>query len=203
MNLNLSNFSSTDVYHLMTQTIIPRPIAWVLSENQDSSLNLAPFSYFNAVCSDPPLMMLSLTQKPNGETKDTVTNLTVGNYCVIHIAHVGQAQDITATAANLNYGHSEVTENNIQLVEQKNWPLPRVENAPIAYLCKVHSTTTIGNTSQQLIFVEAKELWVDNNATKEENGRIIIDAKTINPLIRLGANQYADLGTVLSKARPK
>ncbi len=203
MNLNLSDFSSTDVYHLMTQTIIPRPIAWVLSENQDSSLNLAPFSYFNAVCSDPPLMMLSLTQKPNGETKDTATNLSVGNHCVIHIAHAGQAQDVTATAASLNYGHSEITENNIQLVEQQNWPLPRVEKAPIAYLCKVHSTTTIGNTQQQLIFVEAKELWLDDKATKEENGRITINAKTINPLARLGASQYANLGEIVSKARSK
>ena len=86
MNIQLNNMPSTAIYHLMTQTIIPRPIAWVLSNNSDDSLNLAPFSYFNAVCSDPPLCMLSMGKKPNGTTKDTVANLIEEAYCVVHIA---------------------------------------------------------------------------------------------------------------------
>lgn len=203
MNLDLSDFSSTAVYHLMTQTIIPRPIAWVLSENENSSFNLAPFSYFNAVCSDPPLMMLSVGKKPNGDAKDTVTNLQVGKFCVVHIAHADQADLVSATAATLDYGHSEVTENDLSLSEQEQWPLPRIAGAPIAYLCEVHSVSEIGNTPQQLIFVEAKALWVDDNAISEENGRHIINANAVNPLSRLGANQYADIGSVFSKVRPK
>lgn len=203
MNLNLSDFSSTAIYHLMTQTVIPRPIAWALTQNTDSSLNLAPFSYFNAVCSDPPLMMLSMGKKPSGETKDTVTNLQVGNHCVIHIAHADQSQQVTATAATLDYGQSEILGTDLKLVEQENWPLPRIEGCPIAYLCQVHSTTTIGNTPQQLVFVEAKALWVDDKAVTEKKGRMQIDAKQVNPLARLGANQYADLGEVFSLARPQ
>ena len=109
MHIDLSSLNSRRVYHLMTQTIIPRPIAWVLSINEDKSHNLAPFSYFNAVCSDPPLMMLSMGKKPDGSSKDTVTNLQVGAECIVHIAHAAQAEVVTQTAASIAYGDSEVT----------------------------------------------------------------------------------------------
>jgi len=203
LDVDLSTLSGAAVYHLMTQTIIPRPIAWVLSENIDQSLNLAPFSYFNAVCSDPPLCMLSMGKKPDGATKDTVTNLSVGTYCVVHIAHVEQSDLVTATAATLNYAESEVEANSIALTDHGNWPMKRIVDCPIAYLCKVHSTTTIGNNDQNLVFVEALELYVNDKAVTLNNGRTTIDAMAINPLTRLGASQYANLGEVFSKARPK
>lgn len=187
----------------MTQTVIPRPIAWVLSSNRDDSVNLAPFSYFNAVCSDPPLLMLSMGKKPDGNIKDTAANLTVGVHCVVHIAHVAQSEQVTNTAATLDYGVSEVDSNNIALTAHENWPLKRISACPIAYLCKVHSVQHIGNTPQQIVFVEALELFVDDNAVTEVNGRMQIDALKIDPLARLGANQYASLGQILSKNRPK
>jgi flavin reductase (DIM6/NTAB) family NADH-FMN oxidoreductase RutF len=203
MDINLSSLSGSNVYHLMTQTIIPRPIAWALTKNTDDTLNLAPFSYFNAVCSDPPLCMLSMGKKPDGASKDTASNLVEGAYCVIHIAHVGQAEAITATASTLAYGDSEVLANNITLVEHADWPLKRIADCPIAYLCKVHSRTEIGNVPQQMVFVEALSLYVDDNAVTEKNERLYIDALAVNPLARLGANQYAQLGKVMNTPRPK
>jgi flavin reductase (DIM6/NTAB) family NADH-FMN oxidoreductase RutF len=202
MHIDLSTLSSNRVYHLMTQTIIPRPIAWVLSLNEDKSHNLAPFSYFNAVCSDPPLMMLSMGKKPDGTTKDTVTNLPIGAECIVHIAHAAQAEIVTKTAASMPYGDSEVTANNIELITHQDWPLPRIKDCPIAYYCKVHSTQELGNTPQQLVFVEALSLYVDDRAVDEKDGRMTIDALAVNPLARLGAAQYANLGEVFSKVRP-
>jgi flavin reductase (DIM6/NTAB) family NADH-FMN oxidoreductase RutF len=203
LNIDLSNMSSTSVYHLMTQTIIPRPIAWALTKNSNASMNLAPFSYFNAVCSDPPLCMLSMGKKPDGSFKDTATNLVEGAYCVIHIAHALQADMVTATAATLNYGVSEITNNDITLVEHADWPLKRIAGCPIAYLCKVHSTSQIGNVQQQLVFAQAISLYVDDSVISENNNRLYVDALAVNPLARLGANQYASLGDVISKSRPK
>ena len=60
MLVNLSEFSRPDAYFAMTQTVLPRPVAWVLSENENGSYNLAPYSFFNAVSSDPPLLMFSV-----------------------------------------------------------------------------------------------------------------------------------------------
>lgn len=203
MNIHLADISTSGTYHLMTQTVIPRPIAWVLSNNSDGGHNLAPFSYFNAVCSSPPLLMLSMGKKPNGSDKDTVANLQVGVMCVVHIAHVSQADVVTSTAATLDYGESEVDANNIALCTHLDWPLQRISSSPIAYLCRVHSTQEIGDTPQQLIFVEAIELFIDDSMVTTNNDRIEVDASKVNPLARLGANQYASLGEVFSKHRPK
>lgn len=208
MNIDLTALSSTQIYHLMTQTVIPRPIAWVLSKNNtecgDASLNLAPFSYFNAVASDPPLCMLSMGKKPSGEVKDTAANLSIGAHCIIHIASAEHAKSVTATAATLDYGESELEQNNIKTLAHENWSLPRIEDCPIAYYCKVHSTQDIGNAPQRLVFVEVLEIYVsDAVCERDEKGRITVDAMATNPLARLGANQYATLGTVLDNKRPK
>lgn len=203
MNIDLAELSANSVYHLMTQTVVPRPIAWVLSKNFDASLNLAPFSYFNAVCSDPPLMMLSMGKKPDGNQKDTAANLQPGAKCVVHIAHVAQAEQVTATAATLDYGVSEVNANQIALTDQTDWPLPRIEQCKVAYLCSVHSLQHIGNTPQNLVFVEALELFIDDEAVREDKGRVKVDALKLNPLARLGASEYANLGGVFTNNRPK
>lgn len=203
MNIDLSSMPSSSIYHLMTQTIIPRPIAWVLSNNSHDNLNLAPFSYFNAVCSDPPLFMLSMGKKPSGQAKDTAVNLSVGAHCVVHIAHVGQSEQVTNTAATLEYGESEVNVNEIVLVAHKDWPIKRIKDCPLAFLCKVHSVQDLGNTPQRLVFIEALELYVDDNVVSKDKGRIKVDALKVNPLARLGASQYANLGEVFSATRPK
>lgn len=203
MNIDLSTMSGTGIYHLMTQTVIPRPIAWVLSNNTNDSLNLAPFSYFNAVCSDPPLFMLSMGKKPSGKIKDTAANLTVGAHCIVHIAHVDQSDQVTKTAATLDYGESEVNINEIALVAHQDWSMKRIKDCPIAYLCKVHSAQDLGNAPQRLVFVEALELYVDDKVVSEDKGRIKVDALKVNPLARLGASQYANLGAIFTAARPK
>lgn len=203
MNIDLSTLSGSSIYHLMTQTVIPRPIAWVLSTNKDDSLNLAPFSYFNAVCSEPPLLMLSMGKKPSGKAKDTVINLEVGALCIVHIAHVEQSDQVTNTAATLAYGESEIEASEIELIAHKDWPMKRIKACPIAYLCKVHSVQDIGNTPQRLVFVEAIELYINDDAVSQDKGRIKVDAVKVDPLARLGASQYANLGEVFSAVRPK
>lgn len=91
MYLNLSDLPSSEIYHLLTQTVIPRPIAWILTENEQSKsakydqYNLAPFSFFNAMASNPPAFVVSIGKKTETQEKDTRANLKEGNACVVHI----------------------------------------------------------------------------------------------------------------------
>jgi flavin reductase (DIM6/NTAB) family NADH-FMN oxidoreductase RutF len=142
-------------------------------------------------------------KKPDGSSKDTVTNLVEDAYCVIHIAHVQQSDVVTATAATLNYAESEVEANQIKLTKHENWPLKRIADCPIAYLCKVHSTQQMGKAPQQIVFVEIIEMYIDDKVIDQSNNRIQIDALKVNPLARLGASQYASLGEVFTRSRPK
>ena len=76
MLIDFEGMDPKDAYHILTQTVIPRPVAWVLSENPDGDFNLAPFSFFTPITSNPPLLMISVGKKPTeGVFKDTRVNI--------------------------------------------------------------------------------------------------------------------------------
>ena len=113
MELDLSSLSSNQVYHLMTQSIVPRPVAWVLSDNGigegTDRYNLAPFSYFNAICSDPPLVILSIGKKLDGSPKDTRRNIGSRGQFVIHLAQAAQAPQVTESSRTRPHGDSALS----------------------------------------------------------------------------------------------
>ena len=104
MYINFGQMKPQEIYITMTQTVIPRPIAWILSENSDQSFNLAPYSYFNAVSSDPPLIMISAGVKPDGAVKDTRDNISDRKDFVVHISSLEQIDEMNASSANLAPG---------------------------------------------------------------------------------------------------
>ena len=75
MIINFSELKPTQIYKTMIQTVIPRPIAWTLTENENGTYNLAPFSYFNAIGSNPPMVSLSIGKRRDGRDKDTKRNI--------------------------------------------------------------------------------------------------------------------------------
>ena len=202
MIIPFSEETPSNCYHLLTQTIIPRPIAWVLSENKDQSVNLAPFSFFNAVCSEPPLLMLSIGKKPNNTSKDTRINLLSGREFVIHIASSAQAEPVNTSAATLEYGDSEIDADQLAVTDFPGCPLPRLKNCKVAYHCKLYDSHTIGPNQQAVIYAEIIQLYVADNAITHSNNRYTIDAKITDPLARLGGTAYAELGQHIHLARP-
>lgn len=210
MIINFSEHHSTQRYHLMTQTIIPRPIAWALTSSSNSmttqeNLNLAPFSYFTAISSDPALLMISVGKKPNGEQKDTLTNILKNKKMVIHIANESQAEAVTQTAASLEHGESELSlfdTETLNAVPFEGFELPRLAQCDIAYGCELFEIKEIGDVPQTLIFVEVKQLYVSSNVTTVNESRIKIHADQAKPLARLGANEYSGITQPFKKARP-
>lgn len=190
-------------YAMVSQTLIPRPVAWVLSENEDRSFNLAPFSYFNAVASDPPLLMISIGRRPDGSLKDTHRNIERTGQFVIHIPAFSQAEAVNVSSATLAAGESEVDHLKLETSEFPGSPLPRIKNAPVAYSCETFQIQAIGSTPMAMILGEIKQVFVDDNLiTQKENGRIKIDAGRLDPLARLGGTEFAQLDDSLSLDRP-
>jgi len=216
MDINFSDYSANQRYHLMTQTIIPRPIAWVLTDsssgnsgdiykNSENQLNLAPFSYFTAISSEPALLMLSVGKKPNGDIKDTLRNVMKTKKMVIHIAGENMAELVTQTAASLAHGDSELANINdkiLNTVPFEGFSLPRIAQCDIAYACELYEIKEIGNVPQTLIFVEVKQLYISSKVTTENDGRVKIHAESVNPLARLGANEYSGITPPFKKVRP-
>jgi len=204
MQIDLSTLTPSEIYHVMTQTIVPRPIAWVLTESSEQNYNLAPFSYFSAVSSAPPLMMFSVGKKPNGEDKDTVVNAREKGKMVIHIASDDMYKEVTQSAATLDHGESELELTGLKTVPFDGFDLPRLEHCKIAFGCKLHEIQHLGKAPQTLVFAEIETIYVaDDVVTKDAKGRDKISAELIKPLARLGAAEYASFGEVIEQVRPK
>ncbi len=188
----------------MVQTIVPRPIAWVLSENENKSFNLAPFSYFNGVSSNPPLILLSVGKKPDGSFKDTRVNIETRSHFVVHIAHSELAADVTETSRSLATGESEFDLVNLETIKFEDFSLPRIKVCRVAYACKCYEVKEVGNTPQALILGLVKGVYLaDDVAQLSQEGRLKVDVSKINPLSRLGGDEYATLGNVINIPRPK
>ncbi len=204
MIFSAQEMAPADIYHTLTQVIIPRPVAWVLSLNDEAgnSLNLAPFSFFNAVCSDPPILMLAIGTKADGTLKDSCRNLLERKRCVIHIGSEDQAQAISDTARELAFGDSELALAGEELVEFEGTGLKRLQGAPIAMACRLHQHIEVGNKPQHMLLVEVEQFWVDDAVCYQDaKGRSRVDADKVRPLARLGGSEYASLGEVFRVER--
>ena len=204
MQIKLDELPTPQVYFTMTQTVLPRPIAWLLTENDDAGYNLAPFSYFNAICSDPPLVLVSIGKQDDGRDKDSIRNIRERHEFVIHIASCEQLPELNQSSATLPPGESEVEASSLALTRVDGFRMPRLSDCKIALFCERHDIQMIGSKNQQsLLFAEIKEIYVDDACAEiNDKGRLKIHADRIQPLSRLGASEYASFGEVLIAKRP-
>lgn len=204
MLFNPANQSANKNYFLMTQTLVPRPIAWVLSENHIGTFNLAPFSYFNGISSDPTLIMLSVGKKDAETLKDTRCNIEEQLNFVVHIPSIAHLNDVSTSSATLPRDQSELDLMDHQLCDFDGFNLPRIATCKVAYACIKHEIIEMGNLPQSLIIGEVIKLYIaDDIVSIDDKNRVTVDCKKLDPLSRLGANEYAGIGTILSAKRPQ
>jgi flavin reductase (DIM6/NTAB) family NADH-FMN oxidoreductase RutF len=204
MILDLENLSPNRAYFTLIQAVVPRPIAWVLSANDDGNHNLAPFSYFNLVCSDPPLLMLSIGKKSDGGAKDTRRNIIERGSFVVHIAHAGQAHLVSESSMELPANDSELHRLQLPTVPFGEHPVPRLRDCRIAFACERYQVIELGPLPQALILGSINSVYIDDAiAVEDDKGRLHIDIAQLNPLSRLGGDQYAELGAILDIPRPR
>ena len=199
MLIDVKEKKPSELYHLMVQTIVPRPIAWILTESAPANYNLAPFSFFNGVSSDPPILSFSAGQKKTGGKKDTWVNIEKHKKFVVHIAAVQDAGKVTDTGSELEYGESEVEKFSLKLAAVDGWALPRLEIAKIAMYCSLHRIIEVGNKPQGLILGEIQGIWLSDENVEEEGCKLILDPEKLNPLARLGRSQYARIQKLTEK----
>ncbi len=202
MDIDLNQHTPAERYHLLTQAVIPRPVAWILTADDQGVTNLAPFSFFAPVCSDPATFVVSVGHKPDGNEKDTYNNLRTTGHCVVHIATVDQAEMLNQSSASLAAGKSEVEAFGIALQEVPGWVLPVVKESPVAFLCRYQQQVDLGKAEQHILFLEAERIYLKEGVAEKEGERLLIDSEKVNPLARLGAAEYSALGQRMNIRRP-
>ena len=143
MELDLAGQDNDIAYKVLTALITPRPIAWVSTLNEDGSVNLAPFSFFNVFGSAPPLVIFGVGNKAPGVPKDTVRNIEREKEFVVNLVdeHVGEAMNQSAAA--LPYGESELHHNGCTTVPSLEIRTPRIAESPVALECTLHDIQKI------------------------------------------------------------
>lgn len=212
MIFHTKDMQAQQIYHTTTQTLLPRPIAWVLSQHAQGHLNLAPFSYFTAVSSEPPLLVFSVGDKGPGQGKDTKVNIAQHPYFTVHIPSYRHAQAVTESSRTLPAEESELDNLNLQTVPFEGFSMPRLADCAVAYGCRLHDIQDIKGAPQSLIFAYVESIYISDDVAemqtvrKADGGssdRLSVDASAIDPLARLGGQEYGRLGTTLNVPRPK
>jgi len=209
MLVELDALSPAAVYHLMAQVVVPRPIAWVVSDNgedaeADARWNLAPFSYFNAVASEPPTVMFSVGvsgRDGSAGMKDTLANVTARSEHTIALPNREQLDVVEATSAEVPFGESEFALADLVPVAWE-WSIPRPSGARVALGCTVDRIIPVADGPQRVVLAQVHRIWVDDAAVGQDaKGRQRVDATLLDPLLRLGAGTYARMGPTMRPER--
>src|SRR5687768_11161215 len=144
MLLDFSNLSPRDAYNWMIGTILPRPIAWVSTISNDGKTNLAPFSFFQGVTSNPPTLLFVPVNTRDGAKKDTVRNIEQVPEFVVNLVPFALAEKMNDCSAMLPYGESEFEAFGIDAVPSEVVRPPRVAGAPVAFECTLDRFVHVG-----------------------------------------------------------
>ena len=188
MLLDYSDKRPAERYALMSQTIIPRPIAWVVTEN-NGVINIAPFSYFIGLSSEPATMLISVGHKRDGSPKDTLKNLRQSQKCTVCMVDEPLLEKMHFSSKEL---HEDVSEAELfDIPTQKiheDFP-PMVKGVPSAFFCEFYQELKLKGSKTVPMVVEIKHQFVDERCiTDAEKPTIAFD-----PVARIGTS-YALLG---------
>ena len=186
MQLDFSTLTEYQRYKLMASLIVPRPIALVTTINAQGVVNAAPFSMFNMLGEEPPIVMISLNKHGGGVRKDTAANILANGEFVVHLADEAIAEQMHACGASLPPDVSEVEVVGFTTLPSNAVRPPRIAEAPVAFECKLWETL---ETESRYIFI-GKVLWLH---ARDE----LIDLQTHRvrlqhyfPVARFGASFY-------------
>ncbi|MGO1058288.1 flavin reductase family protein [Planococcus sp. FY231025] len=183
-------------YKLLVGSVIPRPIAFVTSMSADGIVNAAPFSYFNIVASDPPLLSVSV-QSRAGALKDTARNAIETGEFVIHVVDESNVEEVNKTAASLPPGESEIDLTSLTLIDSEAVKVPSVKEAKVRFECRLEQAVELGGT--RLLIGRAVRFVIDESIF--DNGRI--NPEALKPVSRLAGINYAKLGDIFPLKRPE
>lgn len=144
MQIDPSLQTRADNYKLITSLVTPRPIAWITSLNRNGSVNLAPFSFFNAVGSDPIYVVAGIGRRSDGSTKDTARNIVTGGDFVVNLVTEDLLDAMNVSAADFPPDQSEVTAAGLCTAKSAKIASPRLAEAQVSLECRLFSTQALG-----------------------------------------------------------
>lgn len=162
MNFEMETASHRQVYNLLIGLIAPRPIAWITSMDPDGMLNAAPFSAFNYLCTDPPVVGIGVTNRPDGDfvPKDTARNIRRTGEFVINIVTEDLIQQMNITATDFPSEVNELEMAGLTTAPSAAVKVPRIAEAHAALECREFTTMEIGRS--RIILARVVSMYVED-----------------------------------------
>ena len=198
LSLVASELSSREAYQLLISVVVPRPIGWVSTISKAGGVNLAPFSFYNAVGGNPPTVMLSIGQR-RGEEKDTLRNILATKEFVLNVVSEELAEAMNLTSGDWPYGDSEFEHAGLTMLPSTDVKPPRVAEAKVSMEARFTQLMRVNGTGYTMVLGQVIRFHVRPELLRA-NGTV--DPELLHPLGRLGGSEYTTLGSVLRMERP-
>lgn len=174
---DLGALSASEGYRLLTSVVVPRPIAWVTTLGENGVVNAAPFSYFNLLGSDPPIVGIGVGNRRDGQPKDTARNAMTRGEFVVNLVDEAGAEPMNITAIDFPFGTSELTEAGLTAAASLHVAPPRIAESPISLECRLARTVEIGSNRillGEVICIQVRsDLVEEGNRIRTENAHLI------------------------------
>ena len=216
MNVSPSNLSHSELYGLLLNSVAPRPIAWVSTLSASGQPNLAPFSFFNCVCVEPPLLAFAPGQRTpkhsrsshpesrseeRGEDKDTLRNIRETKEFVVNVVTYDLAE-----AMNLTSGEYDASVNEFELAQIDSAPsqvvkVPRVAASPVSFECRLYQILDFSPSPRGSSLVIGQIVSIHVNDAHMKEGKL--DRNSLDLIGRMGGIQYTKTTQRFEMVRPK
>ncbi len=190
MQIDYKTQNTTQKYALMSQSIIPRPIAWIVTEDKEGVINIAPFSYFTPLSSQPPTLIVSIGHKSDGSAKDTLKNIRETKKCTLCVVDEKNLKPMHLSSKALPHKQSEAEYFNIPIKKVTEDFPPMIEGVVSAFFCTLYQEIDLKGGKTIPLILEIKEQFIADSCVDEKNGKISVSFK---PVARIG-KKYAFLG---------
>ena len=202
MQINPQDINSKDMYKLLIGSIQPRPIAWISSMDSEGMPNLAPYSFFTAVCSDPPTILFCPgVRRQNGQPKDSLVNIRETGEFVVNIVSKSLAEQMNITSTELDPQVNEFELAGVMPAESVMVNVPRVAETPIALECKLNQIVTLSDQPGGGFIVVGRVVYV-HVADEVYIPDYKIDTLKVQPVGRLAGFNYSHTNDIFEMVRP-
>jgi len=182
--------------------IAPRPIGWISTISRDGIVNLAPYSYFNGVAGDPPMVMFGAGPTKEGGRKDSVVNAEETGEFVVNIVTWELREEMNLTSASVGPEVDEMAMAGLETAPSQLVKAPRVKASPIHLECRHHRTVELPSNrpgcANLMVIGEVVGVHIDDGILTDG----MVDVSKFRLVARLGYNDYTAVDTVFTIDRP-
>ncbi|NKL32925.1 flavin reductase family protein [Rhizobium leguminosarum bv. viciae] len=187
-------------YKLMIGTIIPRPIALVTTVDENGRINAAPFSFFNCLSADPPILAIGVENNADMSFKDTGHNIRMTEVFTVNIVSFAIAEAMHICGARYPRGVDELKQAGLTAMPGEKVASPFIAEAPAAFECKRHVTLELGR-SRQIVMGEIVYAHYRDGVVDPE--RLHVDPAAVDAIARLGGDTCATIRDRFEMLTPK